>query len=84
MNEIIMPKMGDVERCRHCGRCMLGCPHGRKWDSRSFLDEAGRRGARLVTLLVGDRNTAARQLYEGMGFAPRAMFLAGTLSFADK
>jgi ribosomal protein S18 acetylase RimI-like enzyme len=53
-----------------------------------LVDEACRlaasRGARLVTLLVGDRNTAARQLYEGMGFAPRATFLAGTLSFAAK
>jgi choline dehydrogenase-like flavoprotein len=41
--------MGDAERCRHCGRCMLGCPYGRKWDSRTFLDEAVRRGARLMT-----------------------------------
>ena len=45
----VLPKMGDAERCRHCGRCMLGCPYGRKWDSRAFLDEAVRRGARLVT-----------------------------------
>ena len=41
--------MGDAERCRHCGRCMLGCPYGRKWDSRTFVDEAVARGARLVT-----------------------------------
>jgi choline dehydrogenase-like flavoprotein len=45
----VLPKMGDAERCRHCGRCMLGCPYGRKWDSRTFLDEAVRRGARLMT-----------------------------------
>ena len=24
-----MPKMGDPERCRHCGRCVLGCPKAR-------------------------------------------------------
>lgn len=45
----VMPKMGDAPHCRHCGRCMLGCPYGRKWDSRQFLDEAVGHGARLVT-----------------------------------
>lgn len=49
LGPVAMPKMGDAERCRHCGRCMLGCPYGRKWDSRTYLDEAVRRGARLVT-----------------------------------
>jgi ribosomal protein S18 acetylase RimI-like enzyme len=56
--------------------------------ARRLGDEACRlaasRGARLVTLLVGEKNAAARQLYEQMGFGPRAMFLAGTLSFADQ
>ena len=49
LGPVVLPKMGDAERCRHCGRCMLGCPYGRKWDSRTFLDEAVRRGARLMT-----------------------------------
>ncbi|HET7309170.1 MAG TPA: GMC family oxidoreductase N-terminal domain-containing protein, partial [Actinomycetota bacterium] len=49
LNPIVLPKMGDAERCRHCGRCMLGCPYGRKWDSRAYLDDAVRRGARLMT-----------------------------------
>ena len=44
-----MPKMGDYARCRGCGRCVLGCPHGVKWDSRRLLDQARRRGARLLT-----------------------------------
>jgi choline dehydrogenase-like flavoprotein len=35
--------------CRHCGRCVLGCPYGAKWDSRRYQDEAVARGARLVT-----------------------------------
>jgi choline dehydrogenase-like flavoprotein len=35
--------------CRHCGRCVLGCPYGVKSDSRRYLDEAVARGARLVT-----------------------------------
>jgi NADPH-dependent 2,4-dienoyl-CoA reductase/sulfur reductase-like enzyme len=43
------PKMIDFDRCRRCGRCVLGCPHGAKWDSRRFLDDAQANGARLVT-----------------------------------
>lgn len=43
------PKMGRHERCRGCGRCVLGCLHGIKWDSRAFLDSALAKGARLRT-----------------------------------
>jgi choline dehydrogenase-like flavoprotein len=43
------PKLGGGARCRHCGRCVLGCPWGAKWDSRAFLDVARRRGAEVVT-----------------------------------
>lgn len=49
LDPLIMPKMGDYARCRHCGRCVLGCPHGIKWDSRRFLDLARASGARLLT-----------------------------------
>ncbi len=41
--------MIDFDRCRRCGRCVLGCPYGAKWDSRRFLDDARAKGARLVT-----------------------------------
>lgn len=41
------PKMVDVKRCRQCGRCVLGCRWGAKWDSRRFLTDAVNRGARL-------------------------------------
>jgi choline dehydrogenase-like flavoprotein len=44
-----IPKMGDYARCSHCGRCILGCPSGVKWDSRRFVQDAVDRGARLVT-----------------------------------
>lgn len=44
-----MPKMGDYEHCRGCGRCVLGCPHGIKWDSRRLLEQALKNGARLLT-----------------------------------
>ena len=44
-----LPKMGRHESCRNCGRCVLGCPWGVKWDSREFLRAALDNGARLVT-----------------------------------
>jgi choline dehydrogenase-like flavoprotein len=43
------PKMGRAETCRHCGRCVLGCPYGIKWDARRFLDIAEARGAVVRT-----------------------------------
>ena len=43
------PKMGDNRRCINCGRCVLGCAQGAKWDSRQFLELALKKGARLVT-----------------------------------
>jgi len=43
------PKMVDYGRCRRCGRCVLGCPYGAKWDSRRFLDQAVALGAELLT-----------------------------------
>ncbi|MBN1559500.1 GMC family oxidoreductase [candidate division KSB1 bacterium] len=42
------PKMGNYEGCAHCGKCILGCPHGVKWDSRRFLRDAMARGAKLI------------------------------------
>jgi choline dehydrogenase-like flavoprotein len=44
-----IPKMGEYERCLHCGRCQLGCPEGIKWDSRRFLKIAQEKGAQVVT-----------------------------------
>lgn len=44
-----MPKMGEYERCLHCGRCQLGCPNGIKWDSRRFLKVAQEKGAQVIT-----------------------------------
>jgi len=49
------PKMGHYRNCRNCGRCVLGCPFGIKWDSRVFLREAVARGAHLVTKAKAER-----------------------------
>jgi ribosomal protein S18 acetylase RimI-like enzyme len=50
--------------------------------ARKLVDEACRlaspRAARQATLLVGNKNTAARALYTSMGFEPRATFMAAT------
>jgi choline dehydrogenase-like flavoprotein len=44
-----LPKLADPSRCRRCGRCILGCPYGAKWDARRLLDDAVARGARVFT-----------------------------------
>jgi choline dehydrogenase-like flavoprotein len=41
------PKLIDFKKCRRCGRCILGCPSGAKWDARRFVDDAVGRGATL-------------------------------------
>jgi choline dehydrogenase-like flavoprotein len=43
------PKMVRRELCVACGRCVLGCAHGAKWDSREYLNEAVANGAELVS-----------------------------------
>ncbi|HEX9973829.1 MAG TPA: GMC family oxidoreductase N-terminal domain-containing protein, partial [bacterium] len=43
------PKMGNYDVCINCGRCVLGCPQGAKWDSRHFLNNAIASGAQLIT-----------------------------------
>ncbi|MCD7855361.1 MAG: GMC family oxidoreductase N-terminal domain-containing protein [Clostridiales bacterium] len=42
-------KMIDFELCVHCGRCVLGCPTGAKWDSRRLLSKSIAKGAVLKT-----------------------------------
>lgn len=42
-------KLVDFDRCVHCGRCVLGCRTGAKWDSRKLLAESIEKGAVLKT-----------------------------------
>ncbi|NPV09302.1 MAG: GMC family oxidoreductase [Anaerolineae bacterium] len=55
-----MPKMGRYDRCANCGRCVLGCRYGVKWDARAHLADALQRGATLLT-----RHRVERVVIEG-------------------
>jgi choline dehydrogenase-like flavoprotein len=43
------PKMAHPGQCNACGRCVLGCPRGAKWDSRVFLNQAVEGGAQVIS-----------------------------------
>lgn len=43
-----MPKCIDPSKCKQCGRCAWGCPHGAKWSSLSDLKVALDNNAKLI------------------------------------
>jgi choline dehydrogenase-like flavoprotein len=47
LHPLPLPKMGDNSKCIRCGRCVLGCESGAKWDSRNFLHQAQEKGAQV-------------------------------------
>ena len=49
LDPVPAPKMIQFDRCAACGRCVLGCSRGAKWDAREFLNRALEKGAELVT-----------------------------------
>jgi choline dehydrogenase-like flavoprotein len=49
LDPVPTPKFGNYSRCVNCGKCVLGCSHGAKWDSRQYLEEACSHGANLIT-----------------------------------
>jgi len=44
-----MPKFIDYSKCNNCGLCIAGCTEGAKWDATSFVEDAVKSGATLVT-----------------------------------
>lgn len=69
------PKMGDYKRCKNCGRCILGCANGVKWDSRKYLENAIEKGARIVdgcrVVKIDVHNKQARGVYARKGWQTR-------------
>jgi len=61
-----MPKMSDAGRCINCGRCILGCPSGAKWDARRFLDDARARGATVLTGTTVETIVASSDVASGV------------------
>ena len=49
LEPVVTPKFLDAERCIGCGHCAIGCPKGAKWDTRSLVEQAMSKGAKLVT-----------------------------------
>lgn len=43
-----MPKGIDPTKCKQCGKCAWGCPHGAKWSSLEDLKVAQDNGAKLI------------------------------------
>jgi ferredoxin len=48
LDPVTIPKLGDYSRCVNCGKCVLGCSHGAKWDSRRYIEQACANGAKLI------------------------------------
>lgn len=44
-----MPKGINPDKCKLCGKCAWGCPHGAKWSSLDDLKVALDNGAKLIT-----------------------------------
>ncbi len=87
LDPVALPKMGDAARCRHCARCMLGCPYGLKWDSRTVVTRGivGHQfvPADLVVLAAGGFGTPAILERSGIGCEP-TLFVDPVLTVATR
>jgi len=55
LNPAPLPKLIDLAACTNCGRCIIGCRTGAKWDSRRFLKKAVAAGAQVLTETRAER-----------------------------
>lgn len=72
LNPVVTPKLLDASRCVGCGHCAIGCPANAKWDTRTLVEQAVGRGAKLVTgckvtdlEIIGKRVTAVHARHNG-------------------
>ncbi len=61
-----LPKLGDYSRCTGCGKCVMGCRYGVKWDSRHFIRDAQSLGAELILRCRAERVVIENNLAKGV------------------
>lgn len=67
LDPVPIPKLGNYSQCRKCGQCVLGCPHGVKWDSRKFMTDAKNRGASIVLKCSAKAVEIEQDTYQAKG-----------------
>ena len=86
LNPQPIPKLGDYRGCTNCGRCVMGCRYGVKWDSRQFLKAAQDLGAELVTgckvLRVVIENGSVKGVHTQKGFYPADIVILAAGGFS--
>ncbi|MBC7127473.1 MAG: GMC family oxidoreductase [Candidatus Methanosuratus sp.] len=77
-----MPKCIDFGKCRSCGSCAYGCPHGAKWSSIRYVEKAERAGCKVMTgtgvrrILVENGRAKGVEVEGGRSFRSGAVVLA--------
>lgn len=77
-----MPKAIDFSRCRRCGSCASGCPHGARWTSLLHVSEARRNGCKVMTgtrvktVIVESGKAAGVELEDGRRFRGGTVILS--------
>ncbi len=77
-----MPKCIDFAKCRSCGSCAYGCPHGAKWSSLRFVEEAERAGCKVITGAEVMRVLVERGRVVGVEVEGGRTFLSGAVIVA--
>lgn len=79
---IPMPKCIDFNKCRSCGSCAYGCPHGAKWSSRNYVKEAESKGCNVETespvkrLVIESSRVCGVELLDGRIYNSKGVVLA--------
>ena len=85
-----MPKCINPSKCKQCGLCAWGCPHGAKWSSLSDLEVALDNGAELfinesvIGLIVEDDKIKGVKTSQGNEYFADVVILAAGGMFTPK